>query len=95
MKHTKKHMIGLVMDGIRDTDMIAGYAEDAKREGEDKIAAWFAQRAKERLAELRRDWGDVEETLGLKHHEDDLAEAMSCHIRREIERLLVKIDKMA
>ena len=49
---------------------------------------------KERLAELRRDWGDVEETLGLKHHEDDLAEAMSCHIRREIEKLREHIEKM-
>ena len=94
MKHTKKHMIGLVMDGIRDTGMIAGYAETAKHEGEDKIAAWFAQRAKERLAELRRDWTDVEETLDLRHHEDDLAEAMSCHIRREIDKVKAEVEKL-
>ena len=94
MKHTKKHMIGLIMDGIRDTDMIAGYAETALHEGEDKIAAWFAQRAKERLAELRRDWTDVEETLDLNRRDDDLAEAMSCHVRREIERVKDKVERM-
>lgn len=94
MKHTKKHMIGLVMDGIRDTDMIAGYAETALHEGEDKIATWFAQRAKERLAELRRDWTDVEATLGLRDRDDDLAEAMSCHIKKEIEKLREKVEKM-
>lgn len=94
MKHTKKHMIGLIMDGIRDTDMIAGYAETARAEGEDKIAGWFAQRAKERLAELRRDWTDVEATLGLRDRDDDLAEAMSCHIKKEIEKLREKVEKM-
>ena len=87
-------MISLVMDGIRDTDMIAGYAETAKREGEEDIAAWFARRAKERLAELRRDWTDVEETLDLKHHDDDLAEAMSCHIRREIDKVREKVEAL-
>lgn len=94
MKHTKKHMIGLIMDGIRDTGMIAGYAETAKAEGEEKIAGWFAQRAKERLAELRRDWADVEETLDLKRRDDDLAEAMSCHVRKEIERVKDKVERM-
>ena len=94
MKHTKKHMISLVMDGIRDTDMIAGYADTARAEGEEKIAGWFAQRAKERLAELRRDWADVEETLDLKRRDDDLAEAMSCHVRKEIERVKDKVERM-
>lgn len=94
MKHTKRNMISLVMDGIRDTDMIAGYAEMAKREGEEKIHSWFAVRAKERLSELRRDWADVETTLNLKEHDDELVEAMSCHVRMRIDELHAWIDKM-
>ena len=94
MKHTKKHMIAIVMDGIRDTDMIAEYAEVAKLEGEDKISEWFAQRARERLAELRRDWTDVEATLGLKDSDNDLAEAMSCHVRKEIDRARMRVEKL-
>jgi hypothetical protein len=66
MKYVKKHLIGVVMDGIRDTDMIAGYAEAAREEGEDKFASWFAVRAKERLAALRRDWVEVQDVLKLK-----------------------------
>jgi hypothetical protein len=87
-------MIAIIMDGIRDTGMIADYADIALHEGDDKIAVWFAQRAKERLAELRRDWTDVEETLGLKKHDDDLVDAMRCHIHKEIEKLHAHIEKM-
>ena len=94
MKHTKKHLVGVVMDGIRDTDMIAGYAEAARGEGEDKLANWFAVRAKERLAALKRDWAEVEDVLHLKNHEDELVQGMTCHVNKEIEQLQMKIDRM-
>lgn len=93
MMTTKKHMISLIMDGIRDTDMIAGYAETAMEE-DDKHAAWFAQRARERLAELRRDWDDVERELELKHHKDELTGAMDCHICREVDRVKARVEKL-
>lgn len=94
MKHVKKHLIGVVMDGIRDTDMIAGYVEAAREEGEEKFASWFAVRAKERLAALRRDWAEVEDVLKLKEHGDELVQGMTCHVNKEIERLRAKIEKM-
>lgn len=94
MKHVKKHLIGVVMDGIRDTDMIAGYAEAALEEGEEKFASWFAMRAKERLATLRRDWSEVEDALKLKEHSDELVQGMACHVNKEIERIRAKIEKM-
>ena len=94
MMSTKKHVIGLVMDGIRDTDMIAGYAETAMDEGDETHAAWFAQRASERLAELRRDWSDVEHTLGLKEKGDELTGAMDCHICREVDRVRARVEKL-
>ena len=94
MKHAKKHLIAVVMDGVKDTDMMAGYAETARQEGEEKLSAWFAQRAKERLAALRRDWGDVESELKLHDHDDDLVEAMACHIDREIDRIRARVEKL-
>lgn len=94
MKHYKKHLISVVMDGIRDADMLAGYAEDAKAEGEDKYAGWFAQRARERLAELRRDWNDVSVDLKLREHEDDVAELLMCHVEKDIERVQLRIEKV-
>lgn len=70
------------------------YAEDAKAEGEDKYAGWFAQRARERLAELRRDWNDVSVDLNLREHEDDVAELLMCHVEKDIERVRLRIEKV-
>lgn len=94
MKHYKKHLVSVVMDGIRDADMLAGYAEDAKAEGEDRYATWFMQRARERLAELKRDWNDVSDDLDLKGHEDDIAGLLACHIEKDIERVKLRIEKV-
>ena len=94
MKHTRKHLIGVVMDGLRDTDMIAGYAEIARDEGEEKFANWFAMRAKERLAALRRDWTEVQDALKLREHGDDIVCGMCMHVDKEIEHLRAKIEKM-
>lgn len=94
MKHVKKHLIGVVMDGIRDTDMIAGYAEAAKAEGEEKFANWFAMRAKERLAALRRDWAEVQDALKLREHSDEIVCGMCMHVDREIERIRAMVEKM-
>lgn len=94
MKHTKKHLIGVVMDGVTDADMLAGYADMAREEGEEKFANWFAIRAKERLATLRRDWAEVEDALKLKEHSDELVHGMTCHINHEIDRVRARIEKM-
>lgn len=93
MKHSKKHMIAVVMDDIRDTDMIAGYAEEAKA-ADDGHANWFAMRAKERLNTLRRDWSEVDAELHLHNHDDDLVNAMACHIGGELDRIKARVDKL-
>ena len=90
----KKHMISVVMDGIRDADMLAGFAEDARDEGEHNHAAWFARHAKERLAELRRDWNDVRDDLKIREHEDEIAGMLACHIDKDIERVERRIEKV-
>lgn len=94
VKHVKKDLIGVVMDGITDTSMIAEYAESAREEGEEKLAGWFSMRAKERLAMVRRDWTEVEDVLKLKEHGDELVQGMRCHIHKEIDRLANWIEKM-
>ena len=94
MKHTKKHMISVIMDGIRDTDMISGYAETAKGEGDDAHANWFAMRAKERYNELKRDWGEIDSDLHLHQHDDEMVICVATHIDRELERIRSHIEKM-
>lgn len=89
-----KHMIQVVMDGIRDTGMLADYAEEAREHGHDKHATWFAMRAKERLATLKRDWSEVDNELGLHKHNEELVKCMAHHIDHEIERVRARVDKM-
>lgn len=92
--HSMKHMIELVMDGVRDTNMIASYAEEARKAEDSKSAAWFATRAKERLGALRRDWTDVEAILRMKDGDMEIVDAMSCYLHKEIERLRDKVERM-
>ncbi len=89
-----KHMIQIIMDGIRDTDMLVDYAEEAREHGHDKHATWFAMRAKERLAALRRDWSEVDMELGLHKHGEELVKCMAHHIDKEIERVRERVEKM-
>ena len=91
-----KYMLDLVMDGIKDTDMIARYAEEAHKVHEHKSTAdWFATRAKARLSHLERDWKDVWEELE-EHgkHDEELMDALACHINHSIAGLKTRIDKM-
>lgn len=82
------------MDGIRDADMLAGYAEDARDEGERGYAACFLHRAKERLSELCRYWNEVSADLKIREHEDDIAELLACHVEKDIERVTHRIEKL-
>ena len=89
-----KHMIQVVMDGIRDADMLADYAEEAREHGHEKHAMWFHMRAKERLAALKRDWSEVDNELGLRKHGEELVRCMTHHIDNEVERVKARIEQM-
>lgn len=90
-----RHMLKVVMDGITDTGMLAGYAEDAIKHPEHKSAAeWFAARAKTRLAQLERDWKDVREELMEGKHDGELMDALECHINNSISGLKARLEKM-
>lgn len=90
-----RYMLNVVMDGIKDTGMMADYAEHAFKDTEHKSAAgWFATRAKNRLSALERDWHDVHDELKQGHHDDDLIDALACHVDHSIADLKARIDKM-
>ena len=90
-----RHMLNVIMDGIKDVGMVASYAEEAHRMPDQKGAAeWFATRAKTRLGHLERDWKDVHEELEEHGHNDELVDALSCHVNHQIADLKARIDKM-
>ena len=90
-----KHMLAVVMDGIKDTGMLAGYAEDAKaHDAEHSVVAWFKTRAQSRLGMIERDWHDVDDELRMHKKDDDLLDALECHVNRSLSELKMRIDKV-
>ena len=88
-----KHMIGMVMDDLRDIDMMVDYAEEAKEHGErQEVVNWFAIHAKERLNELDR--REVERELRDRDRSGEIADAMICHISHSIERVREEVAKL-
>lgn len=89
------NMLRVVMDGIDDTGMLVGYAEEAYKHPEHKSAAeWFAMRAKTRFSHLEKDWKDVHEELIEHKHDGELLDALACHVNQAIGSLKARIEKM-
>lgn len=90
-----KHLLAVVMDGVKDAEMIAGYAEEAKKHGADHgIVTWFTVRAQNRLSMAEKDWRDVCEQLKAGKHDDDLLEALECHVNRSLINLRARVEKL-
>lgn len=90
-----KHMLAVVMDGIKDAEMMAGYAEEAKAHGADHgVVNWFKTRAQTRYSMAERDWHDVDDELKGAKKDDDLMDALECHVNRTLANLRVRVDKL-
>lgn len=90
-----KHLLAVVMDGLKDADKLVGYAHKAREHGESKdIANWFATRAQNRLSMAERDWKDVREELHKGKHDDELIDALECHVEHWMEELREKVEKL-
>lgn len=90
-----KHMLAVVMDGIKDAEMLTGYAEEAKDHGKDHgEMAWFKTRAQNRYAMAERDWHDVDEELKADKHDEEMLEALECHVNRSMAALRARVEKL-
>ena len=90
-----KHMLSVVMDGIKDAEMLTGYAEDAKAHGKTSAeAAWFKTRAQNRYSMAERDWRDVDEELRETKHDDEMLDALECHVNRSMAALKARVEKL-
>lgn len=90
-----KHMLAVVMDGIKDAEMMAGYAEEAKAHGGDHgVVTWFKTRAQNRYSMAERDWRDVDDELKTNKHDDEMLEALECHVNRSLHNLRDRVEKL-
>ena len=58
-----------------------------------RIANWFTVRAQNRMNMAEKDWHDVRDELKAKR-DDDLIEALECHINRSLDNLRARIEKL-
>lgn len=94
-EYMMKHLLAVVMDGLKDTDKLIGYAKAAMENNADRnIINWFATRAQSRLSIAERDWKDVDDELRKGKHDDDLLEALECHVNHWMEELREKVGKL-
>lgn len=91
-----KEMLSVLMDGIKDADMIMEYAEKAKAM-EDDTYEWFMQHAKMRVESLSNDYRRINDEIFLEAKAadgDPIAEALKCHLKDQIMHLKNKLSNM-
>ena len=93
---TIKRMLSVVMDGIKDAEMTAEYAEEAVLHGADHgVVMWFTSRAQTRTSMAERDWHEVRDHIhDEKKHDDELMEALECHVNRSLASLKERVSKL-
>ena len=57
------NLLGVVYDGMKDSNMLYDYAEDAREEKNEKLADWFTAKADERVQRTEQEWSDAKGVL--------------------------------
>lgn len=88
-----REILTVLMDGIKDANMLADYAHESE-ETEHKV--WFLNHAKRRYEDLVSDYAFVKVNIGIEQKAregDAIAEALAGHIEHEIADIKRKIDE--
>lgn len=85
-----KNMLKVLMDGIKDTNMMMDYAEMAMDADMTDVASWFKSKAKKRMDSLESDYDYVCDRMNLREKVksgDEIAEALKTHLEDQIDML--------
>lgn len=83
------NLISVVMDGIKDANMLYVYAEQAELEGDEAMHQWFRQKADERVHRTEAEWHDAKAVLKLDEA-DEMGACLKHHVERELAALNAK-----
>ncbi|MDY4466148.1 MAG: hypothetical protein SPE30_07675 [Candidatus Treponema excrementipullorum] len=102
MENSKqKNILTMLMktqyDDIRDAEMMADYAMQAKSAGADSIASFFAQRAKSRIASYDDTQRHVDNILHEMKEDDGTDDTFRCayteHLTEWVQKIKDKISR--
>lgn len=84
-----RYMLSILMDGIKDTEMYIGYAEEAA-DNNSEYGSWFKNHAKMRYDALKTDYDFICKEINLQEKArsgDAIAEALMCHLQYQMKEL--------
>ena len=94
MKSTK-HLLAVLMDGIKDAGMWLEYSKEAESEDLQGRAEWFRDHAKKRIESLQSIYDYVESEIELDE-KADAGDALACafkdHICSQIKELKIRYE---
>lgn len=90
---SNSNLIRVVMDGIRDTNMLYEYSELANTEGNDQLRDWFKKKADERAQRTMSEWSDAKNVMKLDDKADDMSMCIKNHVDHEITLLKAHMAK--
>ena len=82
-----KHMLAVLMDGIKDCDMIMNYYDDSITNGMVEQANWFKDHAKARIDWIIKDYDYIAQNAGLMEKAksgDEIADALVAHLNWQV-----------
>ena len=82
------NLLTVVMDGIRDSNMLYDYAEQAEVESNIQLRDWFRKKADERAQRTMSEWTDAKTVMKLDEKTDDMSACLRNHVEHEM--LLLK-----
>lgn len=81
----------MLMDGIKDANMMMDYAEDAMDMEQTSSAMWFKNHAKTRVDMVKSDYDYISREIGLTEKAksgDAIADALVGHLEYQISELM-------
>ena len=91
-----KEMLEVLMDGIKDANMLLDYAAHAKAH-QDNSYEWFKQHAKVRVDSVVDDYNKINMAIGLDQKAmagDQIAESLRCYLKDQITDLKAAMSTM-
>lgn len=83
-------MLSVLMDGIKDANMLLDYADASYNEDDNTAMQWFKSHAKERIDGVSKDYDYICSHIGLVEKArsgDEIADALISHLTYQMQEI--------
>lgn len=97
MKNMSGMMFSILMDDIKDLDMILGYIDDISVTENSDFISWLKNRAKDRADTMRVNYDYVKKQTKLEekvNHNDEIAIALNDYLCKSVTELMARVQSL-